>query len=139
MAAKAFLAGLLCMTLPETKGKPTEETMDGDARMAADNVVAMDELCDDEKKPAGQGSEEKKKDEEKNVEQVQPQNNKHTLNGDARMAADNVVAVDELGDDENVQHDKEKNVDESKLRDNNQTKDQNTEGPDEIGVENTAF
>ena len=28
MGANALLAGLLCMTLPETKGMPTVETMD---------------------------------------------------------------------------------------------------------------
>ena len=30
MGGNALLAGLLCMTLPETKGMPTAETMDSE-------------------------------------------------------------------------------------------------------------
>ena len=62
MAAQALLAGLLCMTLPETKGQPTEETMAGDARGSAVNTIPIEEF-----------NEEKKGQQEEKVEQPQPQ------------------------------------------------------------------
>ncbi|KAK3740890.1 hypothetical protein QZH41_013408 [Actinostola sp. cb2023] len=44
MASQAFLAGMVCLTLPETKDKPTEETMTGDANEAAVNEMAIEEM-----------------------------------------------------------------------------------------------
>lgn len=115
MAAKAFLAGLLCMTLPETKGQPTEETLGGDAPLAADNVVVMSDLEDDEKEPIENGKQEK--DEEKSAGQVQTSNGKPMVNGDAPMAADNVVAVDEVDEEEKKPEGQEKEKEEKNIND----------------------
>ena len=56
MGANALLASILCLTLPETKGLPTAETMDSDegAELAIQNVAMDDiELIGDKGKDKG--------------------------------------------------------------------------------------
>ena len=44
MGANALLAGLLCQTLPETKGMPTPETMDTDSPGEAYMTLQLTDL-----------------------------------------------------------------------------------------------
>jgi len=51
MGAKALLASILCMTLPETSGLPTAEIMDSEegAELGIQNVAMDDMVLSDEK------------------------------------------------------------------------------------------
>lgn len=64
MGAKALLASILCMTLPETKGLPTAETMDSEQgiELGIQNVAMEDIVLNDEK--------EKEQEKEKQLEEA---------------------------------------------------------------------
>ncbi|XP_073236128.1 organic cation transporter protein-like [Porites lutea] len=71
MGAKALLASILCMTLPETKGLPTAETMDSEQgiELGIQNVAMEDIVLNDEKEKVQE--KEKQLEEEKMSEKMQ--------------------------------------------------------------------